>query len=123
MCSYYRRFVQNFACIAQPLYDTLKNTTGKTLNITDNACTSFDKLKELICSDDVMTMPDFGKLFEVDTDASSFAIGACLPFFFISRNLTKSEKNYHVTEKECLAVIFALKKFRHYLLHRKFLLF
>jgi len=70
--------------------------------------------------------PDPNKPFIIRTDASSYAIAAVLlqfydnynkefPIYFISRCLKKAELNYSVTEKEGLAVIFALKKFRSYI--------
>ena len=50
-----------------------------------------------------------GVLIQVDED------GLCRPVSFISRKLKPAEKRYTVTERKCLAVVFALKKWRHYL--------
>ncbi|GFX84866.1 uncharacterized protein TNCV_4996981 [Trichonephila clavipes] len=63
---------------------------------------------------------DFKKQFELFTDASSIRIGAVLnqeqrPIVYASRTLSSAERNYTVTERECLAVIWALKKFKTYL--------
>ena len=66
-------------------------------------------------------------------DASNFAIGAILaqpgehkmdfPISYASRQLNSAEKNYTTTEREGLGMIYAVKKFRHYLLANKFVFF
>lgn len=63
-------------------------------------------------------------------DASSVTLGTILaqegvgdiyhPLSFSSRKLSKAEKNYTMTEREGLAVVYALQKFRHYLLRGNF---
>ncbi|GFY02623.1 retrovirus-related Pol polyprotein from transposon 17.6 [Trichonephila clavipes] len=68
----------------------------------------------------VFKLPDFKKYFELFTDASSIGAGAVLnkeqrPVVFASRTLSAAERNYSVTERECLAVVWALNKFRTYL--------
>ena len=70
--------------------------------------------------------PDWTLPFHIFVDASNMAVGAALmqekqpgwfrPVYYASKMLTDAEKNYSVTERECLGLIFALKKFRHYLL-------
>ncbi|CAB0040663.1 unnamed protein product [Trichogramma brassicae] len=70
------------------------------------------------------TRPDFSRPFKVQSDASADAIGAVLtqdqedgehPIVYISRVLNAAERNYSTTERECLAVVWAIKKFRPYL--------
>ncbi|GFX45433.1 retrovirus-related Pol polyprotein from transposon gypsy [Trichonephila clavipes] len=68
----------------------------------------------------VLKLPDFKKPFELFVDASSIRVGAVLnpehrPVVFASRTLSIAERNYTVTERECLAVDWALNKFRTYL--------
>ena len=85
----------------------------------------------------VLCMPDYKKQFIVQTDASLVGIGAVLsqkfgseddgkvrdqPVAFVSRTLKGYEKNYSATDLELLAVIWSLKKFRHYILGSRFLL-
>lgn len=63
-------------------------------------------------------------------DASNFAVGATLaqvgdhgldhPIYFASRLLSKAEKNYSTTEREALKMVYAVQKFRHYLLATPF---
>ncbi|GFX06690.1 retrovirus-related Pol polyprotein from transposon gypsy [Trichonephila clavipes] len=81
---------------------------------------AFDVVKVGITKAPVLKLPDFKKRFELFTDASSIGVGAVLnheqrPVVFASRTLSAAESNYTVTERECLAVVWALNKFRTYL--------
>ena len=76
-----------------------------------------------------MARPDFSKPFKVQCDASVFALGAVLtqesedgehPIVYVSRVLIPAEKNYTTTEKECLAMVWSIKKLRPYLEGYKF---
>ena len=127
MCSYYRRFIKGFARVASPLH---AGTTPKnTFKWNDEMEEAFNKLKERLCSPPILAYPNYEKQFFVETDASSVAVGAVLaqkdekgslhPVQFASRTMSAHERNYSVCEKEALAVIFALKKFRIYLLSNK----
>ena len=90
---------------------------------------AFDTLKGRLTSPPVLAFPDFDEQFVVETDASATAVGPVLaqrsedgmthPIQFASRSLEKAERNYAVCEHEASAVIFALKKFRVYLLGGK----
>ena len=74
----------------------------------------------------MLTYPNFAAdagSFVLQTDASTVGIGAVLEqdghvLAYFSRALTKSEKQYSVIQQECLAVVAAMKQFRHYLLGR-----
>ncbi len=87
---------------------------------------AFEKLKEALTTAPVLAYPDFSKPFVVDTDESDVAIGAVLGqsdaeghfrvITYGSRVLNKAERNYSVTERECLSVVEWLKYWRHYLL-------
>lgn len=89
----------------------------------------FENLKRILTSSDILTYPDFNKIFLITTDASDFAIGAVLsqnvegkyrPIHFASRTLNKTEEIYSASEKEMLAIIWALKIFRNYIYGQKF---
>jgi hypothetical protein len=123
LANYYRRFVKNFASIAAPLH----KLTQKEVQFvwSPEARIAFNKLKKELCSNCVLQLPKDVKTFVVSTDASNNAVGAVLeqegqPIAFASRLLRSAETKYSVIEKECLALVFAMKQFRHYLLGRKF---
>ena len=76
--------------------------------------------------------PDWTRLFEVTCDASDYVIGAVLRqcidnmqqvIYYASRTLNDAQLNYTTTKKEFLAVVFALEKFRQYLLGSKTMIF
>ncbi|MCO5603851.1 hypothetical protein L7F22_058005 [Adiantum nelumboides] len=86
---------------------------------------SFSELKGYLISSPILKLPDFSKEFEVVTDASGLALGGVLtqegrPVAYTSRKLRDHERNYPTHDLELLAVIHALKLWRHYLLSRKF---
>ncbi|GFS49900.1 retrovirus-related Pol polyprotein from transposon 297 [Trichonephila clavipes] len=81
---------------------------------------AFDVVKAAITKAPVLKLPDFKKPFELFTDASSIEVGAVLnqeqrPVVFAYRTLSAVERNYTVIEREYLAVVSALIKFRTYL--------
>ena len=129
LCSYYRRFVPDFASIASPLH----KLTNRNIEFqwTDTCQRSFDGLRHALMSAPILVNPDFSRSFILDTDASDLSIGAVLSqningeekvCAYASRSLSKSERKYCVTRKELLAVIHFVKHFRHYLYGRKFLI-
>ncbi|GFX81224.1 retrovirus-related Pol polyprotein from transposon 17.6 [Trichonephila clavipes] len=80
---------------------------------------AFDKIKRALTEAPVLQLPNFTEQFNLFTDASGVGIGAVLnqnhrPIAFASRTLNKAERNYTVTERECLAVIWALNMFKTY---------
>jgi hypothetical protein len=87
-------------------------------------------LKQKLVSAPILVPPNWDKDFDVYVDASNVAIGSILsqkddsqhdqPIYFASRQLNAAEKNYSVTEREALGMIFSVQKFRHYLLEYKF---
>lgn len=119
---WYRRFIKDFATISAALTDTLKK--GKKFSLTPEAIESFESLKHSLITAPVLRHPDFSKPFYIQCDASEVGIGAVLfqkndsesenPIAFYSQKLTACQKNYSVTEKECLAAVSAIKRFRPY---------
>ena len=129
LASYYRRYTHNFADIAAPLHQLTNKGTPFTW--TTLACqTSFERLKYFLTHAPILKYPDFStssQSFQLYTDASAIGIGDVVEqsghvIAYVSRALTGSEKNYYnsVIQRECLAVVYALKQFRHYLLGRPF---
>ncbi|CAK1599512.1 unnamed protein product [Parnassius mnemosyne] len=127
LCSYYRRFVKNFADIAKPLH---KLTEEKRHFCWDESCDiAFQELKNRLCKTPILGYPDAGKEFIVDTDASDIGLGSVLSqrngdqeivIAYFSKSLSKPERNYCVTRRELLAVVNSLQHFSKYLLGRKF---
>lgn len=130
MMGYYRRFIKNFGIISAPINNLLKKTT--VFKWSEECDKAFNTLKQKLTEDITLKYPDFDKQFILTTDASSYGIGAVLsqlddngfekPILFLSRQLNKAEKNYSTTEQECLAIVWAVKNCRHYLLGRKFII-
>lgn len=124
---YYRRFIKDFAKLVKPLTSLLRKDND--FVITPETQQRFEKCKEILTRDPVLIHPDFSKEFILTTDASDFAIGAVLsqgpigkdrPIAYASRTLNRTEENYSTTEKEFLAMYWAVKHFEHYLWGRKF---
>ena len=85
---------------------------------------TFDKLKMMLVSPPIMRSPNWDLPFEIMCDASDYAIGAVLSkredkkefvIYYASKTLDSSQSNYTTTKKKFLAVIFALEKFRSYI--------
>ena len=123
MAGWYRRFIKDFSSLTAPLTDTLKKKNGK-FKMTDEAMVAFDQLKAALTSAPVLIHPDFKKKFFIQCDASDSGIGAVLfqkdeseaefPISYFSQKLNSCQRNYTVTEKECMAAVMAVKKFRPY---------
>lgn len=124
MTGFYRKFVKDYAKVAYPLIKYLKKDVK--INIKDpQYIEAFEKLKLLIASHPILKFPDFEKPFVVTTDASDYAIGAVLsqdghPICYVSRTLNNHERNYSVTDKEFLAIVYSVTYFRPYLYGNRF---
>lgn len=132
---YYRRFVKDFAKIAKPLTNLLRGERNidskRAIKLDNKAKESFETLKTILTSSDILIYPDFKKPFLITTDASNYAIGAVLsqgeigkdkPIHFASRTLNRTEENFSATEKEMLAIYWALKVFRNYIYGQEFII-
>ncbi|GFW44273.1 retrovirus-related Pol polyprotein from transposon opus [Trichonephila clavipes] len=118
MFQWYSKFINNYADICEPLYNLERKLKKFIWSI--EAQKAFNAVKAAITKAPVLKFPDFKKPFELFTDASSIGVGAVLnqeqrPVVFASRTLSAAERNYTVAERECLAVVWALNKFRTYL--------
>ena len=117
-CSWYRRFIADFAAISKPLSDlSKKNATWKW---TTHEQSAYDKLKELLTTAPVLQQNREGLPYILRMDASKYALGAVLlqsenedehPIEYASRLLSGAEMNYSTTEREALAVVWALNRF------------
>ena len=129
LAGYYRRFIKDFAKIARPLNNLLQK--GVPFIWGEAQERAFKTLREILCTAPLLQYPDFNKPFIVTTDASDYALGAVLsqgeigkdlPVAYASRAMIGAELNYSTTEKELLAMVYAVKHFRPYLYGRKFYL-
>lgn len=121
---YYMKFIWGYAHITAPMEKLLKKDTKFTW--TEDCQRSLDILKENMVNVPILVFPDWRKVFHVHVDASSIALGTVLaqqgvgeidhPMAFSSRKLSTAENNYTTTEREGLAMVYALQKYRHYLL-------
>ncbi|XP_050916838.1 uncharacterized protein LOC127132019 [Lathyrus oleraceus] len=127
---FYRRFIKDFSKIALPLSNLLKNDV--TFHFDDKCKQAFDFLKKALTSAPIIQPPDWTLPFELMCDASNYAVGAVLAqrvnkvahvIYYASRTLDSAQSNYTTTEKELLAIVFALDKFRSYLLGSKVVVF
>ncbi|RVW19821.1 Transposon Ty3-G Gag-Pol polyprotein [Vitis vinifera] len=119
---FYRRFIKGFSSLSKPLCELLAKDAKF---IWDERCqNSFDQLKKFLTTTPIVRAPNWQLPFELMCDASDFAIGAVLgqredgkPYviYYASKTLNEAQRNYTTTEKELLAVVFALDKFRAYL--------
>ena len=121
---YYRRFIDGYARKAIPLTELLKKDVEFSLN--PERQWAFEELKLTLAKAPVLSPPDWKKEFHVTLDAFGWCLGAILwqyeedkresPVYYASRQMSLAERKYTTTEREALAVIYACKKFRHYLL-------
>ena len=127
LVGYYRKFIRMFSEIAAPL--TQLTQKGKTFEWTETQQQAFDALKKKVSEHPVLILPNPRLPYLVTTDASGFAVGATLsqdqgrgnqPIAFLSKKMLPAELHYPPHEQELLAIIVALKTWRHYLLGTKF---
>jgi hypothetical protein len=119
---YWRKFIANFSLIAAPLHALTSVKMG--FSGEANIRRSFDTLKEKISTTPVLAFPDLQQPFEIETDASEYAIGAVLmqqrkPICYHSETFTKVVINYPTYDKELYALVQSVKKWKHYLMGKE----
>lgn len=119
----YRRFVRNFAEIAQPLNELLQKDTK--FDWTPRRETAFNTIKKMLTSAPMMRPPDWKLPFTLATDASDVGIGAVLlqqghPIAYYSKALSKAERKWPPFDKEFFAGFDAMRHFRRYLAGHNF---
>ena len=127
LAGYYRRYVKNFAAIAGPLHAL---TRKDAVFHWSAACQdAFDCLKTLLTISPITAFPDFSQSFRLYTDTSTAGLGAILAqvregkdriICCASRSLNQAENAYPATKLECLAIVWAIAKFRPYLMAMPF---
>jgi hypothetical protein len=127
LASFYQKFIGNFNGISAAMMDIVKKW-HKYFHWTTEAEKSFNLLKRKITEQPVLVLPDFQKTFQVKCDARGFAIGVVLSqedmlIKYFSEKLNEVKLKYSTYDKEFYAIIQALKKWRHYLIPKEFVLY
>ncbi|RVW80373.1 Retrovirus-related Pol polyprotein from transposon 17.6 [Vitis vinifera] len=127
---FYRRFIKDFSKISKPLCELLVKDAKF---VWDEKCQkSFEELKQFLTTAPIVRAPNWKLPFEVMCDASDLAMGAVFgqredgkPYviYYASKTLNEAQRNYTTTKKELLAVVFALDKFRAYLVGSSIVVF
>ena len=123
MVGWYSRFIENFSGCAAPISDVIKK--HKKFNWTPEAQTAFENLKNALTSAPILWSPNYSLPFHIQCDASTVGIGSVIfqldtnqqerVVAYHSKKLNGAQKNYTITELECLAVVESIKKFRHFI--------
>ena len=129
LAGYYRKYLDHYSSTVTPLINLTKKGQPKLVTWTEEAETAFKELKSKFCDMPILKLPDFDRQFILRTDASDTGLGAVLlqnydgtdfPIAFASKKLSPAQSSYATTEKECLAIVWALEKFHCYLYGRLF---
>ena len=127
LAGYYRHYVKGFAAIAAPLHALTRKDA--VFHWSEDCQAAFDRLKTLLTTSPTTAFPDFSQTFRLYTDASTAGLGAILAqvrdgkeciICCASRALNQPEKSYPATKLECLAIVWAVAKFRPYLMAMPF---
>ena len=130
LAGYYRRYVKGFAAIAAPLHALTRKDA--LFHWSEDCQAAFDQLKARLTTSPITAFPDFSQAFRLYTDASTAGLGAILAqvregkeriICCASRALNKAEKSYPATKLESLAIVWAVAKFRPYLMAMPFEVF
>ncbi|XP_071900910.1 uncharacterized protein [Coffea arabica] len=124
LTGYYRRFVRGYGSITKPLTALLKKDS---FQLGGEAKKAFQRLKGAMSDIPVLALPDFNQPFVVETDACYNGIGAVLmqkrrPIAYISQGLGPKNMGLSIYEKELLALVTAVTKWRHYLEGQHFII-
>ena len=132
LLNYYRGFIDNFATMAFPFYELMKQESkSKEFKWNEECDKARRQFCEILTSPPILHVPDYDLPFIIQTDASYKGIGAVLsqkaksdnkehPIAFRSRTLNDAEVNYSVPELECLAIVWAVEKFQPFIVMSKF---
>lgn len=123
LTGYYRKFIKGYSLVSRTLSNLLKKDT--IFRWTFHEQQAFDTLKQKMLEAPVLALPDFTLPFTVETDACKRGVGAVLaqkghPIAYLSKALGMTAQTMSTYEKECLAILLAVDKWRPYLQHAPF---
>ena len=127
---FYRRFIRDFAKVYKPLTTLL--CKDKDFFIDKEGERAFEMLKLALIEAPILQSPNWDLPFEIMCDALDYAVGAVLgqrvdkkptAIWYASKTLAEAQMNYTTTEKELLAAVYALEKFRPYILGSKIVIY
>jgi transposase InsO family protein len=122
LSGYYRKFIKDYSTISHPLTELTKDEVP--FRWTEKEQEAFDYLRTCLITRPILAYPNFKLPFIIFTDASNVGLGAVLSqiqdgkervIAYASRHLNQAERNYATIEKEALAIVFAVKKFKPYI--------
>ena len=131
LTGYYRQFIASYSEIAAPLTDLTKKGMPNNVVWQNEHDKAFKMLKSMLISAPILRLPDMSRQFIIQCDASETGVGVALlqrftdglfPIAYASKKLLPREKNYSVIEKECLAIVYGIRKFQKYLYGKEFII-
>ena len=125
LTGYYRKFIKHYGLISRNLTDLLKK--GVPFAWTSQAQEAFNQLKLALVNAPVLAIPDFSKPFILETDANDVGFGAVLLqdshlIAYLSKAVCAKNQALSTYEKECVAIILAVEKWRPYLQNAEFII-
>ncbi|XP_021761194.1 uncharacterized protein LOC110726028 [Chenopodium quinoa] len=127
---FYRRFIKDFSKIAKPLTQLLVKDAPFVFS--NDCLLAFDRFKEALITAPIIQPLNWELPFELMSDASDYAVGSVLgqrkdkklhAIYYTSKTLDEAQRNYTTIEKELLAIVHAIEKFRSYLVGSKVIVF
>jgi hypothetical protein len=124
LANFYRRFVLGFSNIAWALRNVTKGGAKAKLFWTSTQKKTFEELKQRLCSTPVLTLSNLQQPFEIETDASDYAVGAVLtqhghPVAYHCETLSDTVRKYPTYDKEMYSIVQAYRQWKHYILGKE----